>query len=76
MNQWLYWAVPDERINHYLFFMVLAIFVLPYLFGIRFTPLGYLLNIVWLDVIYYMSYRNLQRLKNKHKDDDDGNNTF
>lgn len=75
MNEWLYWAVPEERTNHYIFFMALAIFVLPYLFGIRYTMLGYLLNIIWLDLIYYWSYKHFQKLNNKNKDDD-GNDTF
>jgi len=37
--------------------------------------MGYLLNIIWLDVIYYWSYKHLQKLKNKDKDDN-GNDTF
>lgn len=73
--RWLYWAVPDERVNHYIFFMCMAIFVLPYMMGVRFTTLGYLINILWLDIIYYWSYRFTQRI-NKKKDDEDGNNSF
>tara|TARA_B110000211_G_scaffold114666_1_gene132944 strand:+ start:1705 stop:1872 length:168 start_codon:yes stop_codon:yes gene_type:complete len=55
--------------------MWIAIFILPLLFGIRLTAFGYLLNIIWIDIIYYVSYKRLEELKNKHKDDD-GNDTF
>jgi hypothetical protein len=75
MISWLYWTVPNERINHYIFLNGFVIFILPYLFGIRLTVFGYLLNIIWIDIIYYVSYKRAQELKNKHKDDD-GNDTF
>ena len=75
MMRWLFWQVPDERVNHYIFFMFVAIFVLPWLMNVRFTSLGYFLNIVWLDIIYYWSYRFSQKI-NRRKDDKDGNDTF
>jgi hypothetical protein len=75
MDGWLYWSVPKKRVSHYLFVMWIAIFILPILFGLKLTTLGYLLNVVWLDFIYYIGYKRSQELKNKHKDDD-GNDTF
>ena len=75
MNEWLYWSVPGERISHYLFFMWMAIFLLPFLFGLRLTLLGYFMNVLWVDFIYYISYKRVQQLKNKNKDDD-GNDTL
>jgi len=48
---------------------------LPFLFGLRLTVLGYFINVLWVDFIYYISYKRVQQLKNKNKDDD-GNNTF
>jgi len=75
MVRWLNWSVPNERVSHYLFVMWIAIFILPLLFELKLTTLGYLLNVIWLDFIYYISYKRAQELKNKHKDDD-GNDTF
>ena len=76
MNNWLYWSVPEHRCNHYLFFMVLALFVLPYIFGIRFTTLGYLVNMIWMDLIYYWQYKFVERITKNKDNDEDGNNSF
>ena len=54
MYAWINWYVPDDRVKHYIFFMVLGLFVFPYLFlGMRFTMFGYLANLLLLDALYY-----------------------
>ncbi len=74
MNDWLNWYVPDDRVRHYIIFLVLGLFVFPYFFlGIRFTMAGYLLNLLWLDVLYYFMFK----VQKKWEDgDNDGNNTL
>ena len=68
MNTWLYWAVPENRATHYLVLMCMALFVLPYILCIRYTLLGYLFNMIWLDLIYYWTYKFSEKNK-KDKDD-------
>ena len=75
MYAWINWYVPDKRVGHYIFFMVLGLFVFPYLFlGMRFTMFGYLTNLLLLDALYYFMFK----VQKKYLDDkdDDGNNSF
>ena len=75
MYAWLNWYVPDERVKHYIFFMVLGLFVFPYLFlGMRFTIFGYLTNILFIYALYYWMFK----IQKKFLDDkdDNGNNSF
>ena len=75
MYAWINWYVPDERVKHYIFFMVLGLFVFPYLFScLRFTIFGYLTNLLLLDELYYFMY-NVQK-KYLDDKDDNGNNSF
>ena len=75
MYAWINWYVPDKRVGQYIFFMVLGLFVFPYLFlGMRFTIFGYLTNLLLLDALYYFMYK----AQKKYLDDkdDNGNNSF
>ena len=44
-TSWFTWQVPEARLNQYLFYMVMVVFVVPYIAGIMFTSLGYFLNV-------------------------------
>ena len=57
-TNWFTWQVPETRLNQYLFYMVMVVFVVPYIAGIMFTSLGYLLNVLWFDMIFYMWHKN------------------
>ena len=75
MFAWLNLYVPDDRVKHYIFFMVLGLFVFPYLFlGMRFTIFGYLTNILFIYALYYWMFK----IQKKFLDDkdDNGNNSF
>ena len=50
--------------------MVMVVFIVPYIAGIMFTSLGYLLNVLWFDMIFYMWFRNKELMK-KGKDDNE-----
>ena len=53
-NNWLLWQVPNAFVRRYVITMLLVMFVIPnYIFGIQFTKLGFLLNLIWYDVIFY-----------------------
>jgi hypothetical protein len=62
-TNWLYWSVPAEKAMHYSIVMTLLMIVLPYLFGVIFTNLGYLLNFLLYDGTYYFVYRLEQAIK-------------
>jgi len=65
-NNWLYWSVPAEKARHYIIVMTIMMVIVPtYLFGIRFTSLGYLLNFLLYDALYYVTYRIEQAMKGK-----------
>ena len=69
-TSWFTWPVPEARLNQYLFYMVMVVFIVPYIAGIMFTSLGYLLNVLWFDMIFYMWHRNKELMK-KGKDDNE-----
>ena len=69
-TNWFTWQVPETRLNQYLFYMVMVVFIVPYIAGIMFTSLGYLLNVLWFDMIFYMWHRNKELMK-KGKDDNE-----
>jgi len=69
-TNWFTWQVPETRLNQYLFYMVMVVFIVPYIAGIMFTSLGYLLNVLWFDMIFYMWFRNKELMK-KGKDDNE-----
>ena len=71
-TNWFTWQVPETRLNQYLFYMIMVVFVVPYISGIMFTSLGYLLNVLWFDMIFYMWHKNKQRMENG-KDDNESN---
>jgi len=71
MYNWLNWWVPDQRIKHYILFLLLGLVVLPRMMGIQFTILGYLFNLILLDVFYYWSHKKAEELQNRFKDDNE-----
>ena len=57
-NNWLLWQVPNAFVRRYVITMLLVMFVIPnYIFGIQFTKLGFLLNLIWYDVIFYSWFK-------------------
>ena len=65
----------DDRVKHYILFMVPGLFVFPYLFlGMRFTIFGYLTNLLLLDALYYWMYKMQKKFLDDK--DDNGNNSF
>ena len=57
-NSWLWWTVPQDQVRRYIVMMILVMFMIPnYIFGIQFTKLGFLLNLIWYDIIFYSWYR-------------------
>jgi hypothetical protein len=74
-TSWSTWAVPIEYVPFYLFVMAMSLYVLPkYVFGLSFTTLGWLLNLLWFDLVFYIWYKVKTTIeKIKRKDDDESN---
>ena len=74
-TKWSTWAVPVEYVPFYLFVMAMSLYVLPkYVFGISFTTLGWLLNLLWFDLVFYIWYKvkiTIEMLKRKDDDESD-----
>jgi hypothetical protein len=74
-TKWSTWAVPVEYVPFYLFVMSMSLYVLPkYVFGLSFTILGWLLNLLWFDLVFYIWYKvktTMEMLKRKDDDESD-----
>jgi hypothetical protein len=54
MLNWFFWAVPQEYVRRYIITMWLVMFIIPtYVFGLQFTKLGFIINLLWYDMIFY-----------------------
>ena len=61
---WIFWTVPQEHIRRYLVWMVLIMFFVPnYIFGIYYTITGFLVNLIWYDLIFYGWVKMKDRLE-------------
>jgi hypothetical protein len=74
-TKWSTWAVPVEYVPFYLFIMFMSLYVLPkYVFGLSFTTLGWLINLLWFDFVFYIWYKvktTIEILKRKDDDESD-----
>ena len=63
ISNWLFWAIPQNYIRRYLLTFWLVMFFLPgYLLGLHFTKLGFIINWLWFDIVFYGWYRAKQML--------------
>lgn len=68
MLRWLFWHVPTDYIRRYVVTLWIVMFFVPlYLFGIKFTTLGFLLNLIWYDIVFYGWYQVKQQLEGDNK---------
>ena len=86
--QWSTFSVPYGFFKNYFLLMIFALWFLPGVMGIRFTVLGYILNYLWADFMFYIWYKTKmsareywkeQKRKRDWQDDtrnDDDDNTF
>ena len=69
MTRWMFWAVPAPFVKRYTIGLILLIYVFPVLFGVYYTKIGAIVNILWYDVIFYI----FSKSKQNRKDDNEGN---
>ncbi len=63
MLNWLFWAIPPQYVKRYLITLWLVMFIIPnYLFGLYFTKIGFIMNLLWYDLIFYGWVRVKQTL--------------
>jgi len=68
MLNWIFWQVPVDYVRRYLVTLWLVMFVIPpFLFGIKFTMIGFLLNLIWYDIIFYGWYQVKQQIEGDDK---------
>ena len=62
ITNWLFWAVPEKYAMKYIVIMWVALMLIPsYIFGLYYTKLGIILNLVWYDLIFYGWVKAKQR---------------
>ncbi len=63
ISNWLFWAIPREYIRRYLFIFWLVMFFIPgYFLGLQFTKLGFIINWLWFDLVFYGWFRAKQTI--------------
>ena len=54
MWNWIFWAIPKEYVRRYFLTLWLVLFFLPgYIFGLHFTKLGFIIKLIWFDLVFY-----------------------
>ena len=54
ITNWLFWPVPEQYVMRYLVILLLVMFMIPtFIFGMQFTRLGFVMNLIWYDIIWY-----------------------
>lgn len=68
LSNWLFWAIPRQYIRGYIFTFWLVMFFLPtYFLGLQFTKLGFIINWIWFDLVFYGWVRARQRIEGDDK---------
>ena len=63
MLNWLFWAIPPQYVKRYLITLWMVMFIIPnYVFGLYFTKIGFIINLLWYDMIFYGWVRVKQTL--------------
>ena len=61
---WIYWTVPKKYVRRYLVMLALVLVIIPqFIFGIMYTTLGFLVNLIWFDMIFYGWVRFREQLE-------------
>ena len=61
---WIYWTVPKKYVRRYLVMLALVLVIIPqFIFGIMYTTLGFLVNLIWFDIIFYGWVRAREQLE-------------
>jgi hypothetical protein len=53
MDKWLMWTIPYAYIKLYVFLILTILFILPVVTGLRYTPVGFMINYFFADALFY-----------------------
>ena len=53
MEKWFWWGLPNKYISRYIFLLMMVLVMLPLLTGLRYTSIGYIVNFLFADVMFY-----------------------
>jgi|TARA_R100001163_G_C5005204_1_gene152968 hypothetical protein len=68
MMNWLFWAIPRKYIRSYIVTFWLVMFFLPgYVLGLHLTKLGFIINWLWLDFVFYGWVRAKQTIEGEEE---------
>jgi hypothetical protein len=63
LTNWLFWAIPPNYVRRYILTFWFVMFFVPgFIFGLHFTKLGFIINWIWFDLIFYGWVRAKQML--------------
>ena len=63
-ERWITWIVPKEYCVRYIFLLFCVLIILPLITGLSYTVNGYILNIIWADIMFYIWYKR-RKIKEK-----------
>lgn len=63
-EKWSTWVVPKEYCRRYLFLFFCILVVLPLISGLRYTFYGFILNVFWADLMFFIWYKR-RKIKEK-----------
>ena len=55
--EWSRWSVPYGLIKTYIILMLCVLFLFPNIVGLQLTLLGYVINYLWADFMFYVWYK-------------------
>ena len=55
--EWSRWSVPYNFIKQYIILMLCVLFLFPKIVGLQLTLLGYVINYLWADFMFYVWYK-------------------
>jgi len=62
LGSWPFWASPEHLAFDYVLKIGIVLILMPMLFGVKFTPIGYFLNFLLVDFLIYLQYKKLSNL--------------
>ena len=66
MTNWIFWAIPQQYVRRYFLYLVMILFFIPnYIFGIYYTKMGFIVNLIWFDMVFYGCVRIQEKLGDK-----------
>ena len=68
--KWSTWAVPERLAKNYILLVFSVLYILPYLFGLRLTVLGFVVNYFWIDYMFFRWYKNKKITEEYFKEND------